>query len=154
MVTPSGPWSRTDLERFLDRETIPLRLACHTSGGGLWVLSLWYRYRDGAFHCATSADADVVRFLRDDDGVGFEVSTNRPPYRGVRGRGTARIEPDPEKELLSDLVERYLGGDDSDLARWLLSPEREEVAIRIEPSKLVTWDYSDRMPAADDAPEP
>jgi nitroimidazol reductase NimA-like FMN-containing flavoprotein (pyridoxamine 5'-phosphate oxidase superfamily) len=150
MVTPTGPWSREKTTAFLDRETIPLRLACHTPGGGIWLLSLWYLYRDGAFHCATSADADVVRFLRADADAGFEVSTNRPPYRGVRGRGSARVEPDPEKELLGELVDRYLGDDDSDLARWLLSPEREEVTIRIDPAKLVTWDFSDRMPAADE----
>ncbi len=145
MVEPAGPWSADETEQFLGSEAIPLRLACHTPAGTLWMLSLWYRFRDGAFHCATSANADVVRFLREDPAVAFEVSTNRPPYRGVRGRGTAHLEPDREKELLADLVDRYLGGDGGDLGAWLLSPDRDEIAVRIDPARLVTWDFTERM---------
>jgi nitroimidazol reductase NimA-like FMN-containing flavoprotein (pyridoxamine 5'-phosphate oxidase superfamily) len=116
------------------------------------MLSLWYRYRDGAFHCATAADADVVRFLRANDEVAFEVSTNRPPYRGVRGNGTADLAPDEDKRVLSALVERYLDDTDSDLARWLLSPDREEVHVTVAPDRIHSWDYSDRM--GDDADDP
>lgn len=108
-----GPWSPTALREFLDDATVPIRLSCHTPSGGLWVLSLWYRYADGQFQCATGADADIVRFLRADPQVAFEVSVNHPPYQGVRGQGTATIEPDPEKTVLRDLLERYLGGTDS-----------------------------------------
>ncbi|WP_129112864.1 pyridoxamine 5'-phosphate oxidase family protein [Halegenticoccus tardaugens] len=145
MVEPTGVWSRAELDAFLDDAAIPLRLACRTPADDLWTLSLWYRYRDGAFWCATSRDADVVRFLRANADVAFEVSTNRPPYRGVRGRGTTSIEPDEGKKLLRGLLERYLGGTESSLAASLLSPEREEAKIRIEPTKLYTWDFSERM---------
>jgi len=109
------------------------------------MLSLWYRYRDGALWCATSASADVVDYLASDDRVAFEISTNRPPYRGVRGNGTATIDPDVDKELLRELLERYLDGTDSPLAERLLSPGREEVRIRIDPARVYTWDFTDRM---------
>jgi nitroimidazol reductase NimA-like FMN-containing flavoprotein (pyridoxamine 5'-phosphate oxidase superfamily) len=115
------------------------------------MLSLWFLYRDGAFWCATSATADVVDYLAADDHVAFEISTNEPPYKGVRGNGTASVEPDDQKALLRELLERYLGGTDSGLADRLLSPDREEVTIRIDPDRLYTWDFSDRMPAADSA---
>jgi nitroimidazol reductase NimA-like FMN-containing flavoprotein (pyridoxamine 5'-phosphate oxidase superfamily) len=104
-----------------------------------------YRYRDDALWCATSASADVVGYLRHDDAVAFEVSENEPPYRGVRGDGTATVEPDPGKELLRALLERYLGGTDSGLAAWLLREDREEVRVRIDPDRAYAWDYSDRM---------
>ncbi|WP_411964509.1 pyridoxamine 5'-phosphate oxidase family protein [Haloferax sp. YSMS24] len=145
--TPSGPWSRTRADEFLTTTTIPLRLSCRTPGGDPWMLSLWYEWdpETPELRCATSADADVVRFLRAHDDVAFEISTNDPPYRGVRGRGTATVEPDDEKRVLTRLVHRYLGDDDSALAQRLLSPERDEVTIRIRPTKLHTWDYSSRM---------
>ena len=95
--------------------------------------------------CATSASADVVSFLESDPNAAFEVSTNRPPYAGVRGRGTVSIEPDPEKETLRDLLERYLGGTDSQLATTLLDPEREEVTLTLEPAVVYGWDYASRM---------
>jgi nitroimidazol reductase NimA-like FMN-containing flavoprotein (pyridoxamine 5'-phosphate oxidase superfamily) len=141
----SGAWNTDETERFLESTAVPLRVACRTPNDEPWMLSLWYLYRDGALHCATGADADVVRYLRHDDRVAFEVSTNDPPYSGVRGNGSATVEPDAGKELLRELLGRYLGGTDSALARRLLSPEREEVRIRIEPARLYTWDFTTRM---------
>ncbi|WP_436932053.1 pyridoxamine 5'-phosphate oxidase family protein [Halosimplex halobium] len=141
----TGDWDRERTEQFLDEQTIPVRLATHTPAGGLWMLSLWYRYRDGALECATGANAKVVGYLRENAGVAFEISTNDVPYRGVRGAGTADIAPDEDKTVLRDLVERYLGDTDSKLARQLLSPEREEVRIRIDVGRAYTWDFSGRM---------
>ena len=109
------------------------------------MLSLWYRFADGVFECATGADAAVVEYLEYDPTVSFEVSTNETPYRGVRGNGQATVDSDPEKELLTELLERYLGGTDSPLAEQLLAGDREEVRIELDPDRLVTWDYSNRM---------
>ncbi|ELY60112.1 hypothetical protein C491_02390 [Natronococcus amylolyticus DSM 10524] len=166
-----GSRSREDIAAFLEAETIPIRLGCRTPAGHPWMVSLWYRRRlpeagptdggdDGAeresgdeadgsdrwiLECATAASADVVAYLRETPEVSFEVSTNDPPYAGVRGRGTASLEPDPEKEVLQDLLERYLGGTESELARTLLDEDREEVTITIEPAVVYGWDYSGRM---------
>lgn len=145
MVTVSGPWTRTEVERFLTDETVPLRLGCHTPADRPWMLSLWYRFVDGGFECATGADAAVVDYLDHDSDVSFEVSTNEPPYCGVRGNGTASMSEDEDKTVLTDLLDRYLGGTDSALADRLLDPDRREVRITITPDRLHTWDYSDRM---------
>ena len=147
MVTVDGAWSDTEAETFLDAAVVPLRLGCHNPGGGLWMLSLWYRYEDGEIQCATSKDADVVRFLRENDDVCFEVSTNRPPYMGVRGAGEAAIDGGRGKPTLRALVDRYLGTMEAEMAQWLLRDEREEVAISIEPDRLYTWDFTPRMEA-------
>ena len=150
-MEPTGAWDRERTEDFLEGETIPIRLSCHTRGDGLWMLSLWYLYRDGALWCATSAEANVVDYLAGDDRVAFEISTNDPPYKGVRGNGTASVEADPDKDILKELLERYLGGTDSPLAERLLSPERDEVRIRIDPARVYTWDFSRRMQGTVDA---
>jgi nitroimidazol reductase NimA-like FMN-containing flavoprotein (pyridoxamine 5'-phosphate oxidase superfamily) len=144
-ATLKGAWTRDEMAAFLDDATIPIRLGCVTPAGGLWMLSLWYEYRDDAFHCATAASADVVTYLESDPRVSFEVSVNEPPYKGVRGYGHATIEPDPEKTQLRTLLQRYLGGTDSPLADRLLDESREEVTIRIDPRKCYSWDYTGRM---------
>jgi nitroimidazol reductase NimA-like FMN-containing flavoprotein (pyridoxamine 5'-phosphate oxidase superfamily) len=151
MVTVSGAWSETDVADFLQSVEIPIRLATTRPNGSLWMVALWYRYRDGTFGCATSANADVVEYLRDDPGVAFDVSTNRPPYRGVRGNGRATLSADGAKATLRDLVERYLGGTDSPLAERLLDEDREEVRIQISPRTLYSWDYTERMAESADA---
>lgn len=57
----------------------------------------------GCFRCGTATKGlssvppvgpPTLCFLREDDRVSFEVSRNTPPYMGVRGHGTATIEPD------------------------------------------------------------
>lgn len=141
----TGAWDRAETDAFLAETTVPIRLSCHTPGGDLWMLSLWFRYAEDSLWCATSASADVVEYLAHDDRVAFEISTNEPPYRGIRGNGVASVSPDAEKQLLRALLERYLGGTDSALAERLLSPDREEVRIEIEPKRCYTWDFSDRM---------
>lgn len=143
----TGAWTAEEMRAFLtsDAGTVPLRLACHTPRDELWMLSLWYAFRDGCFLCATAADADLVTFLDHDSRVAFEVSVEDPPYFGVRGRGEATVEPDDEKQLLRELLDRYLGGTESSLADRLLAEDREEVVVRIEPTHLSTWDFSERM---------
>jgi len=147
MTAYTGEWDRAGVAAYLTDATVPVRLACRTPAGGLWMLSLWYRFDadDERLVCATSADADVVDYLRRDAGVAFEVSTNDPPYRGVRGSGRATITPDEDKTVLRDLLERYLGGTDSSLAERLLAPDRDEVAVRIDPERLYSWDFTERM---------
>jgi len=151
MTDFTGWWPRAEAEAFLDEVTVPLRLACRTPADRPWIVSLWFTYRDGAFHCATSADADLVGYLEADPEVAFEVSTNEPPYKGVRGNGTASVAPDDEKALLSDLLTRYLGGTDSELGRTLLVEDRDEVTIRVEPERVFSWDFTGRMADVDGA---
>lgn len=147
-----GALSRSEIETLLEEMVVPLRLACRTPAGTLWMLSLWFRYRvdEEVIQCATAADADIVSFLDADDHVAFEVSTNEPPYRGVRGNGTATIDPDPEKEVLRGLLDRYLETTESDFGRWLLRDDRREVTLTIDPSVVSGWDFTDRMAGATD----
>jgi nitroimidazol reductase NimA-like FMN-containing flavoprotein (pyridoxamine 5'-phosphate oxidase superfamily) len=145
MATFEGVWSESEAEEFLSEAVVPVRLGCHTPAGELWMLSLWYRYHDGGIECATSAGADVVGFLRANNEVSFEISTNRPPYMGVRGTGVATVTEDGSKALLADLVERYLGSTDNEMGEFLLREEREEVTITVDPSRLYTWDFTPRM---------
>jgi hypothetical protein len=144
-VRARGPWSLEEIEAHLDHSSIPLRLAWLAPSGFPWVTSLWYVRREGALWCASVADAAIVRGLRRDARCGFEVASERPPYRGVRGRGRAGLVPERGEEILRALVARYLGGEDGPLARWLLSRAEREVAIRIEPDRLASWDYRERM---------
>ncbi|ELY40769.1 pyridoxamine 5'-phosphate oxidase family protein [Natronorubrum tibetense] len=145
MTEYRGTWDADEVEGFLREATIPIRLATHRPDGSLWLVTLWYRYRDGVLECATQSTADVVGFLRNDPDVAFDISTNQIPYRGIRGNGTVTISADDGTPVLRDLVDRYLESDDSSLARWLLSDEREEVCLRLEPREIYSWDFSDRM---------
>lgn len=145
MTDVRGAWTDAEAEAFLQEVTIPIRIGTRRPDDSLWMVTLWYRYRDGVFECATGADAAIAGFLQDTSAVTFDVSINKPPYRGIRGNGTASLSPDEDKTLLRTLIERYLGTTESPLAQELLSGEREEVQIRIDPDELYSWDFTDRM---------
>jgi nitroimidazol reductase NimA-like FMN-containing flavoprotein (pyridoxamine 5'-phosphate oxidase superfamily) len=140
---PSGtePW----VAEYLAVARIPVRLACVNRRGWPSLVSLWFLPEDGRLWCATPASAQVVRWLEAEPRCGFEVSGNEMPYRGVRGRGRARLDAARGKPMLRRLVQRYLGSEDTSFARWLLSREEPEVAIAIEIEQLSSWDFTERM---------
>jgi nitroimidazol reductase NimA-like FMN-containing flavoprotein (pyridoxamine 5'-phosphate oxidase superfamily) len=130
---------------YLDSLRIPIRLACVTPSGWPRVLSLWY-LRDGdTLCCATARTAQVVSYLRQEARCAFEIAADTPPYCGVRGQAMATVDDARGEEVLLRLLDRYLGGYDSSLARWLLARRHQEVALVLAPVSLSTWNYSPRM---------
>jgi hypothetical protein len=144
-VKPKGPWSNSEVQRFLEATEIPLRLACNGADGHPLLASLWCLPENGVLWCATQRDAAVASVLTRDPRCAFEVSVESPPYVGVRGKAMARLDDERAEEVLRRLIQRYLGGSDSKLARLLLDRVDQETAIAIEPETLVTWDFRERM---------
>jgi len=138
-------WDAAAVEAFLDESRLPIRIACHGRGGFPLLCSVWFLWQEGALWCAMQQDALVARRLAADPRCAFEVATNTPPYKGVRGQARAHAVKARGAEVLETLLHRYLGGTESDLARWLLDRAASEVAIRLEPTWISSWDYSDRM---------
>jgi nitroimidazol reductase NimA-like FMN-containing flavoprotein (pyridoxamine 5'-phosphate oxidase superfamily) len=148
---PSGPWTAQAAAAFLVAAVIPVRLATIGREGPL-VQSMWFVPDGSALWCATQRDALVVSRLLTDPRCGFEVAGDDPPYRGVRGTGTAQVHPDQGERVLRLLLDRYQGGTSSALARWLLARAATEVALRVVPTTLASWDFTARM--SDPPPEP
>lgn len=141
----SGPWSAESVERWLADTVIPLRLATSGSDGPI-VQSLWFLYDDGALWCATQADSTVTKRARREPRVGWEVSPDLPPYKGVRGRGSVSVVNDADfaEDVLRSLIVRY-GQGGTELESWLLSRVSTEVALRIDDLVVTSWDFSPRM---------
>jgi nitroimidazol reductase NimA-like FMN-containing flavoprotein (pyridoxamine 5'-phosphate oxidase superfamily) len=141
----SGPWDQARSERHLQQSVVPLRLGCADESGWPVVVSLWYLFENGALWCATPARSRVAEWLAREPRRAFEVAPNEPPYFGVRGQGRAELLPDDAARVLRRLALRYLGGDSSEFARWLLARRVPEVAIRVVPVRIASWDFSERM---------
>ncbi len=141
----AGCWTHAQVCGFLDATPVPIRLACASATGWPSLLSLWFVRDEDGLWCATRPGAKVVRMLRAEPRCGFEISTDTSPYRGVRGQATARVVPERGADVLRRLVHRYQGGEDTPLARWLLSRSATEVALHIRPHSVWSWDFSQRM---------
>ena len=140
-----GPWDAACVADFLAREISPVRLAPRWGNGVPLPVSVWYLYDDGAIWCASHADSRLVKALGKSPRIGFEVSVNDVPYRGIRGQGRVEQVPAEGRARLEQLIDRYLGSRESSLAQWLLSRADDEVALRLVPDWILSWDFSERM---------
>ena len=141
----TGPWSADEIANHLAASIIPLRLGVARPDGTPLVLSLWFVPDGDDLCCATNRDAYVVRLLRRDPRCAFEVASDQPPYRGVRGQGSAALDDAQGMPTLGRLLDRYGIWRTSKLGRTLLDPARNETAIRITPHAMTSWDFTSRM---------
>lgn len=144
-ISANSDWPLAKIETYLAEATLPCRLACVTDGGFPHVTSLWYLYRDGELLFSVQRSAMLAAWLEENPKCGFEVAVNEPPYIGVRGRGTAVVTPATDDSVLRKLIDRFLGEENPDLARWLLSRTATELTLRVRPHWLTAWDYGKRM---------
>ena len=137
--------SLIEMAHFLEATRIPVRLGCKTKSGWPLVVSLWFLHQDGRIFCATQESARVVQYLKKEPRCGFEIAADQPPYCGVRGQAKSRIDKTLGAEILEKLLIRYLGNLENPLAKNLLAKAETEVAIVLEPVRVFTWDFSQRM---------
>jgi nitroimidazol reductase NimA-like FMN-containing flavoprotein (pyridoxamine 5'-phosphate oxidase superfamily) len=147
-IALSGPWDFDDIETFLADSTIPIRLSCNAADGFPRVISLWYGYEAQTLYCVTHQSSKLVTLLQRDQQVGFDISPDTPPYCGIRGQGTASLQPLGDSPILEQLLMRYVGNLESGFSKWLLSRSAEELLITIKPHALFSWDYRKRMSKA------
>lgn len=152
-VPVNGPWTRGEVRSFLSEAIIPARLSVLNGEGWPLVLSLWFMPDEDALWCATNEGALVVRHLRGDDRCAFEIAGDTPPYRGIRGQARASLHPQQGAAVLEALLERYSIQPGSRLSRMLLARADTEVAIRLEPKWISSWDFSERMQGATAPPQ-
>ena len=141
----SGPWTSAEINGFLDKSVIPVRLSAVSDSGWPVIVSLWYLHEDGAILCATRGASRIAGLVAKNPRVAFEVAGEKPPYFGIRGQGNATVSPDTDAAVLSRLADRYLGPGESRFRNWLLENAEDEVAITIRPTRVMSWDYRKRM---------
>ena len=137
--------NNTNLEEKASDTKIPIRLSFLKTSGVPGILSLWYLNINGKIYCATQKTAKIVSYLQKNPDCAFEISCEKPPYKGTRGEGKAKILEGMGKNVLYQLIEKYLGKKESTLSEFLKSKAGSEVAIEITPNKIFYFDYSRRM---------
>ena len=134
-----------EINKFIPDLKIPIRVGFIKSNDVPAVISLWYVYNDGKLYCASQKTAKIVSYLKKNPLCGFEIAADKPPYKGMRGEGTARILNETGAYVLDLLMEKYLGEKESKLSKYLRNNSKTEVAIEITPQKIFNYDYSKRM---------
>ena len=138
-------------ETFLKSVKVPLRLSVADDNQPL-IVPLWFIYNEGVLWCACHRNSYIVGRLsklmceqEDTWPCAFDISTNEIPYKGVAGTGVLALDSEEGADSLQKLVGRYLGTEETDFSRWLLSRAADEVALCIKPVTVRAWDFSERM---------
>ena len=134
-----------EIDQMLHDSKIPIRIAFIKPNQFPNVISLWYENIDGKIYCATQKSAKIVSYLRKNPYCGFEIATDKPPYKGVRGEGIVEILDDKDSDMLEILIDKYLGNKESTLSKFLRNNSKTEVSLEITPRKVFYYDYSKRM---------
>lgn len=133
------------IDEFLAVEKIPMRLACIDKYGFPLVCSLWFYYHNDCLWAATHEKSYLIKCIKHNARIAFEISTNDYPYRGVRGKGTVELTQDDADIILRKLIDRYLGKSNQKLSNWLMSRVENEYILKITPITINSWDFSNRM---------
>jgi len=133
------------IDQFVSDSKIPIRIAFVKPDGTPSIISLWYVEINGKIYCATKRTAKIVSYLQNNPKCGFEIATDKPPYKGTRGTGNVKIIENKGQEILKILMNKYLGSKESTLSKYLKKNSETEVALEITPQNIFNYDYSKRM---------
>ena len=137
-----------NFDSIISDKKIQIRISFLKSDGIPSIISLWYTLKDGKIYCATQRSAKIIAYLKNNPNCGFEIATDKPPYKGVRGNGMAKIISEDGESVLDILICKYLENRNSKLSQFLKNNAKSEVAIEITPQKIFNYDYTIRMQGA------
>jgi PPOX class probable F420-dependent enzyme len=115
-------------------------LATYRRDGTVMLSPVWHEWRDGGFDVMTGSRDGKAGHLRRDPRASIVVCEERPPYRGIEIRTTARLSTLCNRAVVSRIAARYLGQEEGD--RYAESAG-DDLLIRLEPGDLRAWDFAD-----------
>ncbi len=130
---------------FLAGPPLNLQLGTVDEHGEPNVHAVWYIYKDGRLFIDAAKASKKVRNIRTRPRVYFSIDDEKMPYRGVRGKGDAKIHEDVAFSLpvAESIMLKYTGSLDNEIAAALLDGVRQGLSVLIEiaPAYYSTWDH-------------
>jgi nitroimidazol reductase NimA-like FMN-containing flavoprotein (pyridoxamine 5'-phosphate oxidase superfamily) len=145
------PVTETEVNDFLESK-LNIQIATIDEEGYPMIQPAWFLYdkESGKIYIVTSKMSKKIKnILRNPDKIYFSIDDENYPYKGVKGRGVARISEDIQKNLsiMEKVNIKYLGTLEHPLAKMLIENTRNgiEVVIEITPKFFSAWDFSKAM---------
>ena len=144
---PSLGSSMTEEEtrNFLSTGKLFARLGTIDKNGDPNVHPVWYHFANDKIYLETSKNSRKAQSIRNKNSVYFCIDDTNEPYKGVRGKGTASLIEDVEKNLLvlEKILLKYTRSLENDIAKFLFNSVKsgESIIIEINPRFFGTWDH-------------
>jgi nitroimidazol reductase NimA-like FMN-containing flavoprotein (pyridoxamine 5'-phosphate oxidase superfamily) len=142
-----APLTLDEAKNFLTISRLNVHIGTIDAKGYPNIHPTWYYFDESSnnIYFATSKHSKKIANLKGNPLVYFCIDDPNPPYKGVRGKGKARIiqHITDNISIVEKIMLKYLGSLDHQMARTLVELVRkgEEVVIEINPEYFSTWDY-------------
>jgi general stress protein 26 len=144
------PLTENEIKSFLANSKLNIHIGTLDDKGDPVIHPTWY-YFDSAnikFYIETSKNSVKVANLGRNNVVYFCVDDPNLPYKGVRGKGKAKVHADINYNIpiAEKIMVRYLGSLAHPMATSLMGSVKDgnSVILEITPSYFSTWDYSEK----------
>jgi general stress protein 26 len=145
------PVTDDEVGKFLESK-LNMQLATLDEEGYPMIQPIWFIYDKESgkiYTCTQKATKKVQNIRRNPDKIYFSIDDDNFPYKGVKGRGVARVSEDVQRNLpiVEKINMKYLGTLDHPLAKMLMDNTRNgvEVVIEITPKFFSAWDFGKAM---------
>jgi general stress protein 26 len=142
------PVTESEVDNFLLQSKLNIQIATIDEEGFPMIQPTWFLYdnESGKIYTGTQKMTRKVQNIqRNPDKIYFSIDDENYPYKGVKGRATARISEDIQKNLsvVEKINLKYLGTLEHPLAKMLMENTRNgsEVVIEITPKFFSAWDF-------------
>jgi len=138
--------SESQVNEFLTNSRLNLLLGTIDSKGEPNIHPVWYFFENGRLYIETSKTAKKAQNILHKNTVYFCIDDEKIPYKGVRGKASAKILEEVSKILpiAEKIMIKYTGDLENNVAKFLLDGVKSgsSVLLELEPKYFSTWDHS------------
>lgn len=131
---------------FLTNSKLNLLLGTIDDKGDPNVHPVWYLFDNGKLYVETSKTAKKAANIKNNNSIYFCIDDEKMPYKGVRGKGTARISEDITTNIpiAERIMIKYTGNLENEVAKFLMDGVKNGLSVLVEitPKYMATWDHS------------
>lgn len=138
--------SKTELRKFLNKDTFTGKLATVKKDGSSHVVPIWFVYENGngndkfgSIYITTGSGSIKAENIQRDNRISLCVDDQTPPFSFVTINGIAKLHPYKEQEVLkwaTKIAERYMGKKRAKSIGKRNSGEGS-VLVQIKPTKII-----------------
>jgi PPOX class probable F420-dependent enzyme len=135
------PLSQEELVAFLNEAPLA-RLSSLNPDGTIHIASVYFKYDDGDILIGTQVISHKIRNIKKNPNVTVLIDNQQAPFRGVLIYGVATLEYEDVIAKRASIFSRYMSAEDAQNSATNLANQFESVVVRIQPQKVISYDYT------------
>ncbi len=140
--------NKLEIDNFLQNGKLLLRLGTVDQNGDPVIHPVWYYYMNEKLYIETTGNSQKANNIRRKNTIYFCVDDEHAPYKGVKGKGTAKVIQDVKTRIpiAEKIMIKYTGSLDTPIGKTLMNAVRsgQSVILEVTPKYYSTWDYGKR----------